>query len=51
MWDPKDLQEEIDYDNGHFSYNQFGKVQRNEEQQVPGSKDDTYPPYKFYHSR
>ena len=52
MWDPKDLQEEIDYDNGHFMYNNFGKVRRTDETQVLGSKArHSYPPYKFYHSQ
>ena len=52
IWDPKDLQEEIDYETGHFQYNPFGKVNRTEESQVPGSKArHSYPPYKFYHSQ
>ena len=52
IWDPKDLQEQIDYDTGHFSYNQWGKVRRSDECQVPGSKArHNYPPYKFYHSQ
>jgi len=52
IWDPKELQEEIDYETGHFQYNQFGKVSRGDECQVPGSKArHNYPPYKFYHSQ
>lgn len=52
IWDPKELQEEIDYETGHFCYNQFGKVSVSEECQVPGSKArHSYPPYKFYHSQ
>ena len=52
IWDPKDLQEEIDYDEGHFLYNNFGKVHKADERQVPGSRArHSYPPYKFYHSQ
>ena len=52
IWDPKELQEEIDYETGHFSYDIFGKVRKGEECQVAGSKArHSYPPYKFYHSQ
>lgn len=52
IWDPKDLREEIDYDSGLFTYNKFGKFDRTDDQQVPGSKSrHSYPPYKFYHSQ
>ena len=53
IWDPKDLQENIDYDTGHFFYNQFGKCHKSDDEgQVPGSKArHSYPPYKFYHSQ
>lgn len=52
IWDPKELQEEIDYETGHFMYNQFGKYHHTNEGQVPGSKArHSYPPYKFYHSQ
>jgi hypothetical protein len=52
IWDPKDLQEEIDYDTGHFQFNQFGKFSKTKECQVPGSRArHSYPPYKFYHSQ
>ena len=52
IWDPKDLQEKIDYDSGHFSYNQHGKYVKSEECQVPGSRArHNYPPYKFFHSQ
>ena len=53
IWDPKDLQEEIDYESGHYMYNPFGKLANvSEEQQVPGSKArHSYPAYKFYHAQ
>lgn len=52
IWDPKELQEEIEYDTGKLDYNQFGKFNKTEETQVPGSKArHSYPPYKFYHSQ
>jgi hypothetical protein len=52
VWNPEDLQEEIDYKIGHYMYDQFGKFTVGDECQVPGSKArHSYPPYKFYHSQ